>query len=165
MEIEKTDKCEKNKALLTAYYFIKKDKKEKKGIDSLKLQKLLYYAQAWNLVFNKKKLFEDKIEAWIRGPVVPNVWSSLKSVDLNDLDLSEKELNCFSNEEKKILDEVWRVYGKYDGEYLELLTHNEFPWQNARKGLSEGQHSNNVISPDEMRKYYSKKLHEDEMAK
>ena len=70
----------KDKAVLTAEYFIWKSKDDPKptGLDKLKLQKLLYYAQAWNLVFNKNPLFQNKIEAWIHGPAVPEVYQFLK---------------------------------------------------------------------------------------
>ena len=41
----------------------------------LRLQKLVYYSQAWHLVLQKKKLFRDRIEAWAHGPVIPNLYS------------------------------------------------------------------------------------------
>ena len=41
------------KAITVAKYFIRKNKEDGKGLDKLKLQKLLYYAQVWNLVMNK----------------------------------------------------------------------------------------------------------------
>ncbi len=43
-------------------------------ISPLKLQKLIYYAQAWHLVHFDKTLFKDKIEAWSHGPVVPAIY-------------------------------------------------------------------------------------------
>ncbi len=45
---------------------------ETKGeITAMKLQKLMYYAQAWNLVWEEKELFDDDFEAWANGPVLP----------------------------------------------------------------------------------------------
>ncbi len=44
----------------------------------MKLQKLLYYAQAWSLVWDEKQLFGDRIEAWANGPVVPRLFQQLK---------------------------------------------------------------------------------------
>jgi len=156
------------KALLIARYYIKKNEKEghKKKLDMLKLQKLLYYSQAWNLVFNDKKLFSEQIEAWIHGPVVPEVWKELKGFDfsINHPEISEDIFSCINNNEQEVLDDIWRVYGKFDGEYLEILTHNESPWQEARKGISEFEPSQNVISTESMKEYYSKRL-KDEMAK
>ena len=37
----------------------------------MKLHKLIYYAQAWSLVWDEKPLFHETIEAWPSGPVVP----------------------------------------------------------------------------------------------
>jgi len=56
------------------------------------------------------------------------------------------------------LDEVWKVYGKYDAEYLEELTHNEYPWQKAREGLNSAVVSSNIITHDSMKNYYRERL-------
>ena len=44
-------------------------------ITNKKLQKLLYYVEAWNLVY-KSSLIDDDFEAWVHGPVVPDVSAS-----------------------------------------------------------------------------------------
>lgn len=147
-------------AKIIAYYFIKKNEKDRKGLDNKKLQKLLYYSQAWNLVFNKGPLFSDKIEAWVHGPAIPQVWRMFRDFNfsLEHPEISESDLGAITGEEKKILDEVWRVYGKFDGNYLESLTHNEEPWLKARQGLEVFDASQNEISQEGMRDYYSQKL-------
>lgn len=38
---------------------------------SMKLQKLVYYCQAWHLAWSDEPLFRESIEAWANGPVVP----------------------------------------------------------------------------------------------
>lgn len=155
-----TQSKKQNKALLVAYYFINKNCQDKKGLDNKKLQKLLYYAQAWNLVFNKKPLFSDRIEAWIYGPVVPSVWRTFKAFDFDfsNCIIPQNIPDSFDESEKKILDDVWGVYGKFDGDYLELLTHNELPWQEARKDTDNLERSQNEISLEIMKEYYQKKL-------
>ena len=40
-------------------------------ITSIKLQKLVYYSQVWNLVWDEEPLFYEQIEAWANGPVIP----------------------------------------------------------------------------------------------
>jgi uncharacterized phage-associated protein len=37
---------------------------------AMKLQKLVYYSQAWSVVWDERPLFPEKIEAWANGPVV-----------------------------------------------------------------------------------------------
>jgi len=152
---------ESKEALLVAKYFVWKSTQDPKptGLDKLKLQKLLYYAQAWNLVINKDRLFTDKIEAWVRGPVVPEVWRYFKDVEFDSLPTEDmtKASQSFSSDEKKILDEVWRIYGKYDGPYLETLTHSELPWQEARKDTPEFAASNHEISLRTMEDYFTRR--------
>jgi len=126
------------------------------------MQKLLYYAQAWNLVFNKAPLFKDKIEAWIHGPAIPEMYRLFKNFDFNNppAEVLKENLNVFDAKEKKVLKSVWETYGKFDGDYLEILTHNELPWQEARKGLSSLDPSKNIISEERMVEYYEQKLAE-----
>jgi len=45
-------------------------------VDAMRLQKLLYYSQAWSLVWDKRPLFAPKIEAWANGPVVRMVFKT-----------------------------------------------------------------------------------------
>ena len=45
-------------------------------ISNLKLQKLLYYAQAWYLALHNEPLFPESIEAWVHGPAVPPVYGN-----------------------------------------------------------------------------------------
>ena len=61
-----------------AEYFLWKAQGEKKAVTNKKLQKLLYYAQAWSLVLRDKKLFSNKIEAWVHGPAIREVYFEYK---------------------------------------------------------------------------------------
>lgn len=152
---------DKNKVFIIADYFINKNKIDRKGpLTNKKIQKLLYYAQAWNLTLNNKKLFNDKIEAWIHGPAVPKVYFKFKDFGMRDinLDIDNKELNTLSKIEVELLDTIWKVYGKYDADYLELLTHNEDPWLKTRDSKQPYESSNDVISDEIMKEYYGKQL-------
>jgi uncharacterized phage-associated protein len=66
--------------------------------------------------------------------------------------------NDISQENREFLDEIWDLYGKYSAKYLESLTHQELPWQEARKGLADGEISNTPISEKTMKEYYRKFL-------
>ena len=59
-----------------------------------------------------------------------------------------------------MLDVVWNVYGKFDGKYLEQLTHTEEPWLNARRGLDADVASQNVITDESMKAFYERRLQE-----
>ena len=153
-----------SKAIQVAKYFIQKSYAEpEKGLDAKKLQKLLYYSQAWSLVVREKEIFPDQIEAWIHGPAIYKVWNTFKTYDFGSVhsDITGATLNL-DDSEKGFLDSIWALYGKFDGEYLEALTHSESPWQEARKGLDGHVRSNNIIPHESMRAFYGKRLEEAE---
>ena len=140
-------------------FFIVKSAEEKIPLTNKKLQKLIYYAQAWNLVFNNKPLFDDTIEAWIHGPVVPSVYRIYKKYGREEI--TEKvsfDKKLFTKEELETLDEVWETYGKFDGDYLEILSHSEDPWSIARGDAELREKSSSEISQSIMKDYYSNKL-------
>ena len=138
-----------------ANYFISKvDGEAGEVITPLKLQKLLYYAQAWSLAFHEKPIFREKIEAWKHGPVVPDVYHHYKKYRYEPIPLETSLVVQFSPEENAVLEEVWAVYGELGAKALEKLTHAEYPWKKARQGYEEDEKSNELISLDYMRDYY-----------
>jgi uncharacterized phage-associated protein len=143
-----------------AKYFIWKAAGEKKAITNKKLQKLLYYSQAWSLVLRDKKLFSDKIEAWVHGPAVRDVYFEYKKFGFGPIseNVVKNDLEKISSDTKKFLDHVWSVYGKKDAAYLEYLSHSETPWQKAREGLESHIGSENEISTRDMKEFYSSKI-------
>jgi uncharacterized phage-associated protein len=147
-------------ALQVAEYFIHKANEEKKPITNKKLQKLVYYAQAWSLVLKKRKLFDEKIEAWVHGPAVKSLYIEYKKFGFNYIqkEVTNASLKVLSSANKKLLDEIWSVYGGLDADYLEMLTHSETPWKEAREGLQGSENSENEISLKTMKSYYSQKL-------
>lgn len=149
------------KALDVARYFIHLSNEAKKPITNKKLQKLVYYSQAWSLVLNNKKLFKEPIEAWVHGPAVRELYVQYKNFGFNpineEIDISSIKI---ATEDKKLLDEVWDVYGKLDAGYLEMLTHSEKPWQDARSGLQSYESSEVEIKPKAMKDFYSARLAE-----
>lgn len=130
---------------------------QKESMNQKKLQKLCYYAQSWNLVFNGTVMFDGDFQAWVHGPVNVSLWNRLSSYGYLDIEKEKfsKERINFTNEVLSVLNDVWTTYGKYSGYQLELLTHRERPWIEARRGLTETQPSQKVISCKVMREYYT----------
>ena len=143
-----------------ADYFLWKANNDKRAITNKKLQKLLYYAQAWSLAVRNRRLFGEKIEAWVHGPAIPAVYFEYKKFGFAPIkkSISARVIERLPKDTKEFLDQVWSVYGKYDAAYLEYLTHSEEPWQKARAGLEPHIGSENEISLQEMKKFYSAKL-------
>jgi len=123
-------------------------------ITNLKMQKLLYYAQAWYVVnLKNKSLFNEVIEAWELGPVIPIVYHYFKKYGYNSISYIDN-----GNEEKPFtpaqLDYLKQFYGKFIGfsaHALVNMSHNEGPWKNTFK---EGE-TNKVIPNSLMKSYYS----------
>ncbi len=146
-------------AMQVAQYFIDRANKEQSPITNKKLQKLVYYAQVWSLVLNKQKLFGERIEAWVHGPAIPVLYRRFSSFEANPISLDTSELQfSFTKKQREVLDAVWSVYGKYNADYLEALTHSELPWQEARKDLPAAQASNNIIDLNIAKDFYAAKL-------
>lgn len=122
-------------------------------ITPLKLQKLLYYAQAWSLVFRKKLLFSEEIEAWVHGPVVPSVYRRFKHYGFNNIANPSVKIEL-EEDTVRILDLVLNSYGTKSGKFLEYLSHSEYPWIQARKGLQSNHLSQRRISLQDMMNYY-----------
>ena len=120
-------------------------------ITNLKLNKLLYYAQGCYLARTGKPLFQDAIEAWTLGPVVPAIYHKYKvcgraPIRAVDDDYSDEQ---FSEQELETLLDVMREFGQYTGSALVSMTHKAgTPWSETATGK--------VISNDCIRKYFEK---------
>jgi uncharacterized phage-associated protein len=125
-----------------------------RSVDAMKLQKLLYYSQAWSLVWDERPMFSPKVEAWANGPVVRKVFKTYQGQYKVSKAL-EGDRNALSVDERGTVDAVLKFYGEKDGFYLSELTHREQPWMDARKGLAPGEKSDREITKASMRDYYS----------
>jgi len=126
-------------------------------ISNLKLQKLLYYCQAWYLAKYDKPLFPERIEAWVHGPAVPPVYGSFKEWAWQPIS-RDPDAVTLPSAARKHVDDVLEKYGPLTAIHLEQLTHREDPWVKARAGLPADEPSNAVISQHSMRDYYRKVL-------
>ena len=118
-----------------------------------KLQKLVYYSQAWNLVWYDAPLFSERIEAWANGPVVRDLYKQHRGEFI--VETVRGDANTLSGIEQSTVETVFGHYGRHTAHYLSQLTHLEMPWINARAGVPEGVRSTNEITPDAMHEYYS----------
>lgn len=143
-----------------ADYFIRLANETGSYISNLKLQKLVYYAQAWHLAIHDTPLFEDDFEAWVHGPVIPALYQEYKHLGWKPI-LKDVKKPSFSEAVQNFLDEVSEVYFSCDAYELERMTHQEDPWVKARGGLPIDAPSNEVISKESMREYYKVRAEQD----
>lgn len=102
-------------------------------LTNLKLQKLLYYCQFESLKKHNQPLFNEAIEAWDYGPVVPSVYQEYKKFGRDVLDTENPNLLLNPDEVKLLVDEVIEDKGKYTGIALMRMTHQDNAWQKAFK--------------------------------
>jgi uncharacterized phage-associated protein len=138
------------------------------SISHKKLQKLIYYVEAWHLVNFDKPLIDEDFEAWVHGPVIPQLYQKLKEFGFNKIEVINDEYdsineeinalikkNRINTEQVELINSVLDRYGSLTSFELELLTHNEKPWIETRKGVPPHVSCNDVISKSRMKEFYS----------
>lgn len=130
---------------------------EKRGqMTAMKLQKLVYYCQAWHIVWEDVELFHNRIEAWIDGPVVPDLFKCHRGMlGISSLSSSGCKSSRLKENEVESIDAVLGYYGDKDSQWLSDLTHMEGPWQEARQGLPDSVRANRIITPEMLGRYYA----------
>lgn len=130
----------------------------KKGpMTAMKLQKLVYYCQAWSLVWDDKPVFNEKIEAWANGPVVRRLYEAHRG-EYNVVSLKEGNSAKLNKTQCATIDAVLDYYGNRSSQWLSDLTHMEKPWRNARKNIPDGERGDKEITHESMCEYYSSLL-------
>lgn len=125
------------------------------AMSAMKLQKLVYYAQAWTLTWTEQELFPEEIEAWANGPVVRELYLAHRGEYRITTEFSAGNKAAVTDEQAKIIDKVLSFYGDKDPQWLSDLTHMEAPWKNARVGIPDGTRSEAKISKESLLEYYS----------
>lgn len=125
-------------------------------MSTMKLQKLVYYSQAWGLVWDEPPdapLFGEPVQAWADGPVVRALYEKHRgeySVD----SWPWGDASRLTPTQRETIDAVLDYYGRRSGHWLSELTHMEDPWRNARRGVRPGARGQRVIPHADMAKYY-----------
>lgn len=134
---------------------------EQGQMTTMKLQKLVYYSQAWALVWDEKPLFLEEIQAWASGPVVRELYDIHKgSFAISDIE--NGDIDSLDKEQKKTIDTVLKAYGSKPAQWLADLTHMEKPWLDARGDCEPGEICENEISHASTAEYYSSILPDSE---
>jgi uncharacterized phage-associated protein len=116
---------------------------------TMKLQKLVYYSQAWAVVWDDDCIFPEKIQAWKNGPVVPELWHATRGQFRIDR-VNGGNSGNLTNANKETIGRVLAFYGDKDAQWLSDLTHMEDPWKYAY-----AQGANTEISLENLSEYYS----------
>lgn len=124
-------------------------------MSAMKLQKLVYYCQAWSLVWDGAPLFREKIIAFANGPVVYTLFKAHQGqFTVTERSLPLGSARHLSKVQRETVDAVLKFYGDKSPQWLSDLTHAEDPWKIARGGLPADAPSTNEISLEDMANYY-----------
>lgn len=138
------------------YILVKLGEEDKLPITTWKLQKLVYYSQAWSVVWDDTALFNEPIQAWANGPVCPALYAAHRG-QFQIRELAENfggNAEALDADQRETVDEVVKFYGDKSAHYLSELTHREKPWIKARGDLPAGERGNREIRLDTMAEYY-----------
>lgn len=139
-----------------AGYIINYCKEKNYVINNLKLQKLLYYAQAKSLVEKSHPLFEENIEKWKLGPVVPEIYHLYKNYGAKNIQSAEERLEIIFNknggftfkkidlekisaEDKQILNQVIDKFAIFNPFELVNKTHDHEIWKKDEEKIRDGE--------------------------
>jgi uncharacterized phage-associated protein len=123
------------------------------AMNTWKLQKLVYYCQAWHLVWDEEPLFEERIEAWSNGPVAPDLYKVHRG-QYRVTEWTQGDIQNLTTSEKESINIVLRDYGSETGFALRALTHSEDPWRDARGDYEPGERCSEEITTEAMAEYY-----------
>ena len=136
------------------------------SMSHLKLQKLLYYVEAYHLAYFGKPVVKENFEAWVHGPVCREVYNSLRDKSLLYAELGfEKESNPakiiqseLTEDQITLIHDVLSELSQWTGFELESATHKELPWIEARRGYGPADRCDVIISKDTMRDFYKSEM-------
>lgn len=125
------------------------------AMPQMKLQKLTYIADGWNLASAGQPLVDADAEAWDNGPVFRSIWNRIRDLGtrggkIQDYDGSIPAASL-SAQERAVVEHVWRKYGSKSARQLSDMTHQaNTPW--TRAYYSRGR--NAVIPKEDVRRHY-----------
>ncbi len=138
------------------------DREAGEAITHLKLQKLVYYAEAWYLAFCDKPLFEEAPQAWTHGPVYPSLFQKYRENSWDSLPI-ERHARRVPDDLAGFLQSVFNSYGQFGAKRLEELTHEETPWKETRGNLPLEARCTTPMNKLTIRNYYAEKIGKEEI--
>src|SRR5262249_55824259 len=111
---------------------------EKQGpMSAMKLQKLVYYSQAWATVWDDEAIFQETIRAWRNGPVVRELWDAHRG-QFRVSSIPGADPYRISSKHSETIDVVLETIGDKSAQWLSDLSHMEDPW---KEHYQEGQNN------------------------
>lgn len=151
-----------------ANYFLDRAEGEGRSLSPLKLIKLVYIAYGWVLALTNERLFDETIEAWQHGPVIPSVYHEFKhyrsdpiceragTLDMETGSYQIPRVPKADTTTLLILEKVWAAYRGFSGWALRNKTHEkDTPWTAVYDGTMDKAIPDALIAP-----HFHKKIRE-----
>jgi uncharacterized phage-associated protein len=123
-------------------------------ISNMKLQKLVYLSYGWFFAITDEKLFEDDIQAWKFGPVIPSIYHKFKMFFSNPIPQEhffKGDSGGVDDDHKGLVNKIFDVYGAFSAEQLSNKTHEKnTPWDKAYTAGC----SNIVINDNDIKEHF-----------
>ena len=154
-------------SITVAKEFINLAKNDGRYFTPMQLLKLVYIAHGWMFGFFNEALIDDDIEAWKYGPVIPNLYQAIKSYGNRQIEniITLPFFQRFQNnesmneEQKKVVEFVYKKYGKLDGIKLSMLTHQaNTPWDKVFDEFTWGKRIPNAEIHQHYRNLYQEMI-------
>ena len=111
--------------------------------------------QGFHLAFFDEPFFNESIEAWTYGPVVPVVFQEFKKYKKRSINPDNYHDDLvLTDDEQQMFDMVYSEYNRYSAVALMNMTHTEGPWKNHGIG--------DVITNEELRAFFLTQINYDE---
>ena len=139
------------------------------NLSNLKLQKILYFIQAYYLSKTEAKepCFKERIVAWDFGPVVPIAYHEFKRfgstniprvttyIEIDENDFWQSKVVKYSDDvikdcDKELINKLVDNFAKFSTTRLVQITHNQSPWIDAHR-----QGNNQEITVEAIRSYFN----------
>ncbi len=150
-----------------ANYFLDRADKEDVPISQMKLLKLVYIAYGWYLALTDDRLFDEGVEAWEHGPVIPSLYHEFKHFGKHPITAKATQTDWFSEEvfEPRIpldnselhfvLSKVWAAYKIFDAWSLRNKTHEDgSPWKEVFDPNSRGV----LLNDSSIKEHYKERI-------
>jgi uncharacterized phage-associated protein len=146
------------KAKVVANYILELAKKSERTVTPMQLIKLVYLCHGWMLGIRGRPLIDDEqVQAWRYGPVISSVYQETKHYKSLSVSKPLKASESFdlTDDEKSLVDAVYKSYRDFSGIALSSMTHEAgTPWSIVWEQNGE---CNAVISNDIIEEHYSEK--------
>jgi uncharacterized phage-associated protein len=146
------------RAIAVANEFLDLAKDDGSLITPMKLLKLVYFAQGWSLGLRRRPLFNDSVQAWEYGPVVPAVYHEFKHNGSSPIiEKADSYGFTLAQADKALLRRVWEVYGQYPAADLSKMSHDPAgPWAMAKANAPDPSAKTIQIKPAAIEEYFAR---------